>query len=104
LIGLAGCVPLIGQGRVAWLAERNGRAAVEYVKPSPVQALAAIGARRPHGNRRAARCRRSLRTRHAVGPLAALAGPVCVVCWKTRQAAFVLRGRLSICWPLPGWT
>jgi hypothetical protein len=44
LIGLAGHVPLIGQGRVGWLALQHGRSAADYVKPSPVQALAAIGA------------------------------------------------------------
>jgi hypothetical protein len=44
LLGLAEAVPLMGQGRVGWLAERRGRTAANYVKPSPVQALAAIGA------------------------------------------------------------
>ncbi len=44
LVGLAQKMPLIGQGRVGWLAWRNGRAAAEYIKPSPVQALTAIGA------------------------------------------------------------
>lgn len=44
LLELVGHLPLIGQGRVGWLAWRNGRAAADYIKPSPVQALAAIGA------------------------------------------------------------
>jgi hypothetical protein len=44
LLGLTGLIPLIGQGRVKWLAERHGRYSQDYVKPSPVQALAAIGA------------------------------------------------------------
>ena len=44
LVGLAGRVPLIGQGRVGWLAWRHGRAAADYIKPSPVQALSAIAA------------------------------------------------------------
>jgi hypothetical protein len=44
LLGLAGKLPLIGQGRVTWLAERYGRGAADYIKPSPVQGLAAIGA------------------------------------------------------------
>jgi beta-phosphoglucomutase-like phosphatase (HAD superfamily) len=44
LIGLHGKLPLIGQGRIGWLAWRSGRGAAEYLKPSPVQALAAIGA------------------------------------------------------------
>lgn len=44
LLELNGHIPLIGQGRVGWLAWQNGREAADYVKPSPVQALAAIGA------------------------------------------------------------
>lgn len=44
LVGLAGRVPLIGQGRVGWLALRQGRDAANYIKPSPVQALSAIAA------------------------------------------------------------
>jgi hypothetical protein len=37
-------VPLIGYGRIEWLARKLGLEAVSMVKPSPVQALAAIGA------------------------------------------------------------
>lgn len=44
LLGLEGQIPLIAQGRIGWLAQQRGRSAAEYVKPSPVQALAAIGA------------------------------------------------------------
>lgn len=36
--------PLISGGRVAWLATSNGKHMSSYIKPSPVQALAAIGA------------------------------------------------------------
>jgi len=36
--------PLIGWGRVCWLAQQTGADAAILVKPSPVQALAAIGA------------------------------------------------------------
>jgi hypothetical protein len=36
--------PLIGLGRVHWLAERAGERVEHLVKPSPVQALAAVGA------------------------------------------------------------
>lgn len=36
--------PLISGGRVAWLATSNGKHMSAYIKPSPVQALAAIGA------------------------------------------------------------
>jgi phosphoglycolate phosphatase-like HAD superfamily hydrolase len=44
LLNVTGKLPLIGQGRVSWLAQRYGRGAAEYIKPSPVQGLAAIGA------------------------------------------------------------
>jgi hypothetical protein len=45
-VGLLGLddVPLIGSGQMVWLARRYGRSPVEYIKPYPVQALAAIGA------------------------------------------------------------
>jgi hypothetical protein len=43
LVGLSD-YPLIGLGRVHWLAERTGERADHLVKPSPVQALAAVGA------------------------------------------------------------
>lgn len=43
LVGLKGW-PLIGLGRLQWLAERCGGLTAQMVKPSPVQALAAIGA------------------------------------------------------------
>ncbi len=43
LVGLERC-PLIGLGRVQWLAAQHGLSMVELVKPSPVQGLAAIGA------------------------------------------------------------
>lgn len=44
LLGFDGQIPLIGQGRVGWLARQRGRGTADYTKPSPVQALAAIGA------------------------------------------------------------
>lgn len=43
LVGLEP-LPLIGLGRLQWLASRIGESAETLVKPSPVQALAAIGA------------------------------------------------------------
>jgi len=43
LVGLAGW-PLIGLGQLQWLAARCGGQVAQMVKPSPVQALAAIGA------------------------------------------------------------
>lgn len=46
LIGLDGDVPTVAFGKLEWAARRAGRSGVEYVKPSPVQALAAIAAAR----------------------------------------------------------
>jgi hypothetical protein len=43
LVGLD-AYPLIGLGRVLWLAQRAGETVEHLVKPSPIQALAAIGA------------------------------------------------------------
>lgn len=43
LVGLEVC-PLIGLGRIQWLARRSGEDVGRLVKPFPVQALAAIGA------------------------------------------------------------
>ncbi len=44
LLGMADGIPLIAGGRLGWLAKQNNRHYGEYIKPSPVQALAAIGA------------------------------------------------------------
>jgi hypothetical protein len=46
MLGLYDLMPLIAGGRMSWLAGRRGRPLGEYVKPSPVQALAAIAAAR----------------------------------------------------------
>ncbi|MDW8327294.1 MAG: hypothetical protein RMK99_12060 [Anaerolineales bacterium] len=46
LLGLDGEAPTMALGKLEWAARRVGRSAVEYVKPSPVQALAAIAAAR----------------------------------------------------------
>jgi len=43
LVGLDG-LPLIGEGKMRWLAAQSGEEVERLVKPSPVQALAAIGA------------------------------------------------------------
>jgi hypothetical protein len=74
LIGLAGRLPLIAQGRVGWLAWRNGRGAAEYIKPSPVQALASIGAAASGSETGALEAAAAL-VEHGelAGPLAALA-------------------------------
>ncbi len=84
LLGLTGRLPLIAGGRLAWLAVGRGRGEGDYVKPSPVQALAAIGA---------AACGDEVSALHAAadfheqrpltGPLAALAaGPARVVVFE----------------------
>jgi hypothetical protein len=44
LLGLDGIMPMIAGGRVTWLAIQNNKHVEAYIKPSPVQALAAIGA------------------------------------------------------------
>ncbi|MBN1312413.1 MAG: hypothetical protein JXB30_13425 [Anaerolineae bacterium] len=44
LLGLADCAPLIASGAMTWLAAQRGKMPADYIKPSPVQALAAIGA------------------------------------------------------------
>jgi hypothetical protein len=44
LLGLDKKVPLVAGGHMIWLAERNGKDPADYIKPAPVQALAAIGA------------------------------------------------------------
>lgn len=46
LLGLDGDVPTMAVGKLEWAARRAGRSAMEYVKPSPVHALAAIAAAR----------------------------------------------------------
>ncbi len=75
LLALLGVVPLIGQGRVGWLAWRNGRSPSDYVKPSPVQALAAIGAAVSHAETDALHAAADLVERGDLsGPLAALRG------------------------------
>ncbi len=73
LLGLDGKLILIGQGRINWLARQYGRSGSAYVKPSPVQALAAIGAAAT-GEESAALCAAAeLVERGALtGPLAAL--------------------------------
>jgi hypothetical protein len=43
LVGLE-ALPLVGYGRLSWLATRHGEAPDSYVKPSPIHALAGIGA------------------------------------------------------------
>jgi hypothetical protein len=44
LLGLHTVIPMISGGRMTWLAKENNKHVEEYIKPSPVQALAAIGA------------------------------------------------------------
>jgi len=73
--GLDGQLPLIGQGRVAWLAYQRGRGAAAYIKPSPVQALAAIGAAISGDERAALQAAAALAEDGRLeGPLASLRG------------------------------
>jgi hypothetical protein len=44
LLGFDGSMPLVSGGTMQWLAQQYGRTVANYIKPSPVQALAAIGA------------------------------------------------------------
>jgi hypothetical protein len=46
LLGMPGAVPLMAGGAMTWLATTRGKVAADYIKPSPMQALAAIGAAR----------------------------------------------------------
>jgi hypothetical protein len=77
LLGLNGKIPLLGQGRVSWLAQQTGRGTADYIKPSPVQSLAAIGAAVSGVETEALRAAAALFEQHALtGPLAALRGGV----------------------------
>ncbi len=89
LLGLGGQIPLIGQGRVGWLAIQHGRGVGDYIKPSPVQALAGIGAAFSGTETGALRSAAGLYERgDLIGPLAALHdritvnGPVRVVVFE----------------------
>ncbi|NDJ35826.1 MAG: hypothetical protein GYB64_14290 [Chloroflexi bacterium] len=44
LLGVLDKVPLIAGGRIMWIAAQHKRDVAEFLKPSPIQALAAIGA------------------------------------------------------------
>lgn len=44
LLGFPTDVPLVAAGRMQWVAAQHQRTVAAYIKPSPVQALAAIGA------------------------------------------------------------
>ena len=73
-LGLSGAVPLIAEGRTMWLEKRLGKVRGSYIKPSPVQALAAIGAALSHDERAALLAAGALVERGEVtGPLAELA-------------------------------
>lgn len=77
LVGLDGA-PVIGYGHVSWLARRHGAHPDAYTKPSPVQALAAVGAALATGREGAAAALESARALveggKVAGPLAALGG------------------------------
>lgn len=74
LLDLAGHLPLIGQGRIGWLAWRENRPVEDYVKPAPVQALAAIAAAAARAEFPALDAAAVLyESGRLIGPLAALA-------------------------------
>lgn len=102
LLNLDGYVPLVGQGRMDWLARQHQRGVVDYVKPSPVQGLAAIGAAASGDEVAALEAAATLYERGMLsGPLAELGGgPVRVVVLEdstggiraTRRAVELLAG------------
>lgn len=99
LVGLAGKLPLIGQGRVGWLAWRNGRAAADYLKPSPVQALTAMGAAVSGAETDALRAAAALVERGEIrGPLTGLrhSATRVVVCEDATGGIRAVRGAASL--------
>lgn len=73
VLGWLGKVPLIAGGRMVWIAHRDGKARTAYHKPSPVQALAAIGAAYSGGEYEALEAAiRLFRDQELSGPLAAM--------------------------------
>ena len=74
LVGLHG-VPVMGFGKLDWAAKRVGRAGSELVKPSPVQAMAAMGAARSGHELEAIKAALAVeRDRHVRYPLTACVG------------------------------
>ncbi|NDJ85165.1 MAG: hypothetical protein GYB66_04710 [Chloroflexi bacterium] len=74
LLGLPRDTALIAGGRMEWLARQNQRTAADYIKPSPVQALAAIGAAVADDEIAALQAAAALYERNQlIGPLASLA-------------------------------
>ena len=92
----AGKVPLIGQGRVTWLAQLYGRGAADYIKPSPVQGLAAIGAAASGTETDALNAAAALYEHgELTGPLAALREQSTQVILRIRRAASARPGTPS---------
>ncbi len=99
LVGLAGKVPLIGQGHVGWLALRHGRDAADYIKPSPVQALSAIAAAASGAETASLHAAARLVERGELsGPLIALRdGPLhIVICEDSAGGIRAVRGALEL--------
>lgn len=83
LLELDGRLPLIAGGRIWWLARQHNRHASEYLKPSPVQALAAIGAALSGEETKALlAAARFAEHGELTGPLAAIDGPTRVVVFE----------------------
>lgn len=97
MLGLAGAMPLIGAGRMFWLAARRGRPLDGYIKPSPVQALAAIAAARAHDERAGLESAAALAEDGLlIGPLAQLAGERTRVVIFEDSAGGMLAGRRAV--------
>ncbi len=102
LLNVARELPLIGQGRVGWLAWHKKRDTAHYIKPSPVQALAALGAALSGSETEALLAAATLAEEGRLsGPLAELRGQALrVVVFEdstggiraTKRAAELLRG------------
>ncbi|MBN1429467.1 MAG: hypothetical protein JXB07_13925 [Anaerolineae bacterium] len=87
LLDLPVHVPLIASGSMSWLAAARGKVPADYIKPSPVQALAAIGAARSGKIIDALEAAAQLVEENRIdGPLSLLAGkPTLVVVFEDAQ-------------------
>ncbi|MCD4684552.1 MAG: hypothetical protein K8S97_01270, partial [Anaerolineae bacterium] len=99
LLGVNGALSLVGQGRVGWLAACNGRNPAEYVKPSPIQALMAIGTAATGQETASGRAASALAEQgNLTGPLAELQGqPVrVIVCEDSTGGIRATRGAVEL--------
>ncbi len=89
--------PLIAGGRLTWLAARRGRGSADYVKPSPVHALAAIAAAASGSEAAALESAADLaESGRLTGPLAGLAGtPARVVVFEDSAGGILAARRAA---------